>query len=57
LRNLQLRTRTGATIVGIERHGHALINPGPEETLQANDQVLLLGNATQLAAAETLLLQ
>jgi monovalent cation:H+ antiporter-2, CPA2 family len=52
IRELQLRTITGASIVGIERNGNSLINPGPDEELQHGDQVLLLGNRKQLDAAK-----
>lgn len=59
LREVELRTRTGASIVGIERSGNGdtenIINPNADETLQAGDQLLLLGNATQLEAATRLL--
>ena len=46
-----LRTRTGASIVGIGRAGNRIINPGPEEEILAGDQILLLGDRQQLAAA------
>jgi CPA2 family monovalent cation:H+ antiporter-2 len=55
IRELELRTRTGASIVGIERSGNNLINPGPDEELQAGDQVLLLGSRAQLDAAKAAL--
>jgi CPA2 family monovalent cation:H+ antiporter-2 len=55
LREVALRSRTGASIVAIERHGQRLINPGPDELLQAGDRVLLLGNAEQLPGARALL--
>lgn len=55
IRELELRSRTGASIVGIERTGTNLINPGPDEELQAGDQVLLLGTRAQLNAAKTAL--
>ena len=55
IRELQLRTATGASIVGIERHGTNIINPGPEEELQAGDQVFLLGTPNQLVAAKAVL--
>ncbi len=55
IRELELRTRTGASIVGIERAGASVINPGPDEELQAGDQVLLLGTPDQLIAAKTVL--
>jgi len=52
---LGLRTRTGASIVGIQRNGSRIINPGPDEELQAGDEILLLGTRTQLDAARTAL--
>lgn len=54
IRELALRTRTGASVVGIERAGAKIINPGPDEELLPGDQVLLLGTAGQLAAARAL---
>jgi CPA2 family monovalent cation:H+ antiporter-2 len=55
IRELQLRSATGASAVGIERDGQSLINPGPDEELQPGDRVLLLGHPKQLAAARRLL--
>ena len=52
IRELELRTRTGASIVGIERNGANIINPLPDEELQPGDQVLLLGTRAQLDAAK-----
>jgi len=52
---LRLRTNTGASIVGIQRGGESIINPGPDEELRADDEVLLLGSETQLDAARKLL--
>jgi CPA2 family monovalent cation:H+ antiporter-2 len=49
---LRLRTATGASIVGIERAGENLINPGPDEELRADDRVLLIGTRAQLEAAQ-----
>lgn len=56
IRELELRTRTGASIVGIERSGENIINPGPDEEIQSGDQVLLLGHREQLEAARRQLL-
>lgn len=56
IRELQLRTQTGASVVGIERSTGSIINPGPDEELQAGDQILLLGNPAQLEAARKHLL-
>jgi CPA2 family monovalent cation:H+ antiporter-2 len=55
IRELQLRAETGASIVGIERTGANIINPGPDEELQTGDQVLLLGTRRQLEVARNIL--
>jgi len=55
LREIPLRTQTGASIVAIERTGQRLINPGPDEVLCAGDRVLLLGHGDQLPHAHDLL--
>ena len=52
---LALRSRTGASIVGIQRNGASLVNPGPDEELRAGDEVLLLGSHEHLDSAEKLL--
>lgn len=48
---LQLRAKSGASIIGIDRKGASIVNPAPDEELQAGDEVLLLGSRTQLEAA------
>lgn len=48
---LQLRSRTGASIIAIERGGVTSVNPGPDDELLAGDKVLLLGNEAQLEQA------
>jgi CPA2 family monovalent cation:H+ antiporter-2 len=55
IRELALRTSTGASIVGIQRNGERIINPGPDEELHPGDEILLLGTRAQLAAARTAL--
>lgn len=55
IREFELRTRTGTSIVGIERSGANIINPGPNEELQSGDHVLLLGSPGQLDAARLVL--
>jgi CPA2 family monovalent cation:H+ antiporter-2 len=57
IRELQLRSRTGASIVGIEREDRVLVNPEPDEELNTGDRILLLGNPDQLRSAELALLQ
>jgi len=54
IRELQLRTQTGASIVGIERKGENIINPGPDEEIREGDQILLVGSRAQLDAASKL---
>jgi CPA2 family monovalent cation:H+ antiporter-2 len=55
IRELALRTRSGASIVGIERDGSNIINPGPDEELLPGDQVLLLGDLENLGSARRVL--
>lgn len=55
IRELGLRTKTGASIVGIDRQGTVLINPGPDEELMPGDEVLLLGTSQQLEQARKFL--
>jgi len=55
IREIGLRLRTGASIVALERPGVKLVNPGPDEEVQPDDKLLLLGTAAQLQQAEQLL--
>jgi CPA2 family monovalent cation:H+ antiporter-2 len=48
LRDIRLRSRTGATVVAIQREGRTLTNPGPDEVLQPGDRIFLLGDASQI---------
>src|SRR6266550_1147870 len=52
---LRLRSETGASVVGIERDGSSVLNPGPDEELRPGDSVLLLGSGEQLRTAAVLL--
>ncbi len=52
---LALRTKSGASIVVIERADARIINPGPDEELHPADKVLLLGTPAQLQAGRQLL--
>jgi CPA2 family monovalent cation:H+ antiporter-2 len=56
IRELALRTQTGASIVAIARASANIVNPGPDEELLAGDQVLLLGKGAHLQAARRHLL-
>ncbi len=55
IREIGLRTRTGASIVGIERNGESIVNPEPDEEFKAGDVIFLLGSQPQLLAASALL--
>jgi CPA2 family monovalent cation:H+ antiporter-2 len=57
IREINLRAITGASIIGIERGGEAIINPDPNEEILVGDQVVVLGNPDQLTAAEQALLR
>jgi CPA2 family monovalent cation:H+ antiporter-2 len=50
-----LRARTGVTVVAIRREQALLTNPAPEFRLLAGDQLALIGEGSQVSAAETLL--
>jgi CPA2 family monovalent cation:H+ antiporter-2 len=51
IRELQLRSETGASIVAIERDGKTTVNPDADFELQAGDTLLLLGSPDQLLRA------
>lgn len=55
IRELELRSRSGASIVAIQRNGSNIINPLPDEELLPGDQVLLLGSKGQLETAKQML--
>lgn len=55
LQELDLRRRSGASIVAIERHGYMIANPGPTRALFPGDRVLLVGNNAQLRAVREVL--
>jgi CPA2 family monovalent cation:H+ antiporter-2 len=52
LAQLNLRSRHGCTVVGIERQGCMIAQPGPECALYPRDRVLMLGSPEQTAAAK-----
>ena len=56
IRDLALRSVSGASIIAIERAGARKVNPGPEEKLFADDVVLLFGTEAQVRSARTVLL-
>jgi len=48
---LELRSRTGATVVAIARDGEAHVSPEPEFRFRMGDSVVLVGDAEALARA------
>jgi K+/H+ antiporter YhaU regulatory subunit KhtT len=54
IRELELRTHTGATAVAVRRDGETVISPEPEFEFRLKDQVLLIGNRGQLQEAKKL---
>lgn len=57
IRQLELRTRTGASVVMIERQDQRIINPSPDEELRAGDAVLVIGGRDQVGQARRILTQ
>ncbi|MCC6502940.1 MAG: cation:proton antiporter [Deltaproteobacteria bacterium] len=55
IQELDLRKRTGATIIAIARSGHAKTNPEPDYRIEAGDILVLLGSHAQLNEAFKLL--
>jgi len=56
LRELEVKTQTGALVVGIGREGQStMINPGGFEVLHPGDKLMLFGNPSQLEDAMQLL--
>jgi CPA2 family monovalent cation:H+ antiporter-2 len=55
IRELEVRSRTGASVVAIDRAGFNLVNPGPDDEILVGDQIILLGSPEQLQKARKLL--
>jgi CPA2 family monovalent cation:H+ antiporter-2 len=52
IRETEMRSKTGASIVAIGRGGENIINPGPEEEIRGGDTLILLGRKESLDAAD-----
>jgi TrkA domain protein len=57
LGDTRARTRTGASIVAIVRDEQVLASPGPDEILQTNDVLVVIGTADGIAAVRQLVEQ
>ncbi len=55
LRTLNVRNRTGTTIVALERGSERITNPDPDMLLHEGDRVYVLGTADQIQSARKLL--
>ncbi len=53
---LDLRARSGCSVVGIERQGFMIPIPTPDAALYPRDRVLLMGTSEQIVAAKKILL-
>lgn len=49
IKDTQLRSSHGVTIVGIQRHGDRIVSPNPEEILHEGDLLLMMGCEDRLA--------
>ncbi|MGE0682952.1 MAG: cation:proton antiporter regulatory subunit [Candidatus Binatia bacterium] len=48
IRTMEIRQRTGASIIAILRAGKAVINPNPDEVLHGDDTLMVIGNVEQV---------
>ncbi|GAA4897451.1 potassium/proton antiporter regulatory subunit, CPA2 family (TC 2.A.37.5.2) [Stackebrandtia albiflava] len=55
LADTQARTRTGASIVAVVRHGEVIASPRPDFRFEAGDVVVVIGTEDGTSAVETLL--
>ena len=54
IRSLDIRAKTGASVVAVERAGNRFRNPGPSWTFEAGDVAVVIGDPPQLAALHEL---
>ncbi|MBQ6136410.1 MAG: TrkA family potassium uptake protein, partial [Kiritimatiellae bacterium] len=52
---LDIRAKTGASVVGVERDGERIANIGPDFEFRGGDVVLAMGEGPQIAALKDLL--
>ncbi len=55
LQSLELRARTGCSVLVVEHRGESTRNPGADHPLHAGDRLLVIGDAPGLAELERLL--
>ena len=49
LAELQFRQRCGVTVVGIRRGGERITSPGPNESLQPGDRLIVIGTSDKVS--------
>ena len=55
IRSLDIRAKTGASVVAVERAGERFRNPGPTWSFEAGDVAVVIGDPPQLASLRELL--
>lgn len=55
LKDLQVRSKYGVTIIGIKREGEPLIIPGPDDVFIEGDHIFMLGSNEDLAKIEKII--
>jgi len=55
IRDIDIRNKSGATVVSIERNNSMIVSPRGEEVLEEGDHLLVLGNTEQLIKVELLI--
>lgn len=54
IRDLEVRRRTGASVIAIARESSHVPNPSPDETFAAGDTIIVIGREEQVLAFEAL---
>ena len=52
IEDLQVRAKTGATIIAVSRHDKNIINPPPTFAFEAGDAALVIGESDQIKKFE-----
>ena len=52
LRQLEIRNRYSCSVIGVNRSGFSILNPGPDTVLYPDDTLLVLGSLGQVRALE-----
>lgn len=54
LEEARIRERTGASVVAVERDGSLIPSPGPTETIEAGDTLVVIGTQSDVGGFESL---